>query len=273
LLPKRIGAVQPLDAKRVRAEVEREFYVLKPQPLSSRARVPASRDFHESAMALRMRVEITALDEIGKLPQKLRRYEHELDTVPTAVNKQRTLATMSDDMRRFGDMSRLLGFEVIANETDTDFMTSDNPVCYLDPALPVGQMVPYDVERQIELHFPLDSRTLLRGSHRLRSRGQVPRVRPLTTASRVQAINRMIAKFGYRFLFARDHSHGETLKQFHAASPVLNASVRRTAGEIEIHVRHIFAPRPALLKFRPDQCEDAITAANLEQFGGKDAPP
>lgn len=247
------------------AEILHWFYAFLAM---ARARVPAARDFHESAMALRMRVEIKALAEIGKLPQKLRRYEHELDTVPIAVNRQRTLATMSDDMRRFGDMSRLLGFEVIANETDIDFITSDNPVCYFDPTLPARQIVPYDVERQIELYFPLDSRTLLRGSHRLRSRGQMPRVRSLTSASRAQAINRMIAKFGYRFLFARDRSHGETLEQSHAVSPVLSASVRRTAGEIEIHLRHVFGPRPALLKFRPDQCEDALTAADLAEFVG-----
>lgn len=226
----------------------------------SRARVPAARDFHQSAMALRMRVEVKALAKIGKLPQKLRRYEDELDTVDIAVNQQRTLATMTDDMRRFGDMSRLLGFEVIANDTGIDFVTSDNPVSYFDPTPPPARMIPYDVDRKIELYFPLDSRTLLRGSHRLRNRGQVPQVRRLTNVSKVQAVNRVTARFGYRFVFARDCSHGPLLKQFHSASPVLDATVRGGGRDIEIHLRHVFGPRPKLLKFRPELCEDGLTA-------------
>lgn len=226
----------------------------------SRARVPAARDFHQSAMALKMRVEVKALAKIGKLPQKLRRYEEELDTVDIAVNQQRTLKTMSDDMRRFADMSRLLGFEVIANETDVDFITSDNPVSYFDPTPPPARIVPYDVERKIELYFPLDSRTLLRGSHRLRNRGQVPVVRHLTSPSKVQAINRVTAKFGYRFVFGRDRSHGPLLKQCHGVSPVLDATVRGEGRDIEIHLKHVFGPRPKLLKFRPELCEDGLTA-------------
>lgn len=226
----------------------------------SRARVPAARDFHQSAMALRMRVEVKALAKIGKLPHKLRRYEHELDTVDIAVNQQRTLQTMSDDMRRFADMSRLLGFEIMANDTDVDFITSDNPVSYFDPTPPPARMTPYDVDRKIELYFPLDSRTLLRGSHRLRNRGQVPVVRRLTNVAKVQAINRVTARFGYRFVFARDRSHGPLLKQFHGASPVLDARVRGEGRDIEIHLKHVFGPRPKLLKFRPDLCEDGLTA-------------
>lgn len=229
----------------------------------ARARVPAACDFHQSAMALRMRVEVKALAKIGKLPQKLRRYEDELDTVDIAVNQQRTLGTMTDDMRRFADMSRLLGFEVIANDTDVHFITSDNPVSYFDPTPPLPRLTPYNVERKVELYFPLDSRTLLRGSHRLRGRGQCPQVRRLTETSRVKAINRVTARFGYRFLFARDRSHEELAKQYSGTSPVLDASVREKGSEIEIHLKHIFGPRPKLLKFRPDLCEDGLTADDL----------
>jgi len=222
-----------------------------------RARVPAARDFHESAMALKMRVETQALADIGKLPAELLRYEQELDTVDIAVNRHRTIHTMSDDMRGLADMTLILGFEVLLNETDLDFISSDNPVAYFDPSGP--EVTPYDVDRKVELYFPLDARTLLRGSHRLRTRGHIPRVRPLADKMRVRAINRTIAQFGYRFLFAKDRTH-DALALAHAArSPVLDAEVRKPRERtIEIHLRHKFGSRPKLPKFDPKKCEGEV---------------
>jgi Protein of unknown function (DUF4238) len=224
-----------------------------------RARVPAARDFHESAMALKMRIETKALASMGKLPAELLRYEHELDTVDITVNRHRTIHTMSEDMRALADMTLLLGFEILLNETDLDFISSDNPVVYFDPSKPSPEVTPYDVDRKVELYFPLDARTLLRGSHRLRTRGQIPRVRSLTDKMRVRAINRTIAQFGYRFMFANDRTH-DALALAHAArSPVLDAEVRKpSTREIEIHLRHKFGSRPKLLKFDPKKCEGEV---------------
>jgi hypothetical protein len=221
-----------------------------------RARVPAARDFHESAMVLKMRLEVQALADIGQLPAELVRYEHELDTVDIAVNRHRTIGTMPDDMRRFADITLLLGFEILVNDTHLDFISSDNPVAYFDPSRSGPQSVPYDVDRKIELYFPLDARTLLRGSHRLRTRGQVPRVRRLADEGKVRAINRIIAQYGYRFLFAKDRSHDALALAYGAISPVLDADVQKPRErEIEIHIKHKLGPRPKLLKFDPKKCE------------------
>jgi len=222
-----------------------------------RARVPAARDFHESAMVLKMRLEVQALAEVGKLPSELVRYEHELDTVDIAVNRHRTIATMSDDMRRFADTTLYLGFEILLNETPLDFISSDNPVAYFDPSISGTRNVPYDVDRKVELYFPLDARTLLRGSHRLRAHGHVPRVRRLAEEARVRAINRTIAQFGYRFLFAKSRAHDALA--YAATSPVLDADVRRPRErEVEIHLKHKFGPRPKLIKFDPEKCEGEL---------------
>jgi hypothetical protein len=224
-----------------------------------RARVPAARAFHESAMALKMRLEVQALAGRGKLPPELVRYEHELDTVDIAVNRHRTIATMPHDMRRFADMTLNLGFEILLNETHLDFISSDNPVAYFAPCTSGSQSVPYDVDRKVELYFPLDSRMLLRGSHRLRSRGPMPRLRQLADQGRVRAINRIIAQYSYRFLFAKDRAHDALALAYGATSPVLDADVRRPRElEIEIHLKHKFGPRPKLLKFDPKKCEGEL---------------
>lgn len=90
-----------------------------------RTRVPAARDYNEEIMALETRTSLKVFAEMGKLPDKLKRYEHELDTVDIAIERQRTLGKMGDDMRRFGDLTLRLGFELLINDTGVDFITSD----------------------------------------------------------------------------------------------------------------------------------------------------
>lgn len=229
-----------------------------------RSRVPAARDYHESALALKMRTEIRALAKIGKLPAKLRRYENELDTVPIAVNRQQTLATMSDDMRRFGDLTRGMGFELLLNQTDLDFISSDNPVAYFDPSTPSHRLRPYEVDRKIELYFPIDARTLLRGSHRLRFNGRPPAVRRISTPATVLRVNQMTARFGYRFIFAKDRSCEKLAITHSKTSPTLEAWVEGEGMDIKMYLRHRFGERPKLNKFRPDRCEDGLTADDFD---------
>ncbi len=229
-----------------------------------RSRIPAAREYHESALALKMRTEIKTLAEIGKLPAKLRRYENELDTVPVAVNRQQTLNTMTDDMRRFGDLTRKMGFELLLNQTVHDFITSDNPVAYFDPSISFHKLRPYEVDRQVELYFPIDARTLLRGSHRLRFRGHAPSIRRVDNPEVVLRMNRMTARFGYRFIFAKDRSCEKLAIAHSKMSPVLDARLDGKGREIKIYLRHKFGERPRLNKFRPDRCEDALTADVFE---------
>lgn len=222
-----------------------------------RARVPAARDYQEALMALETRTNLKVFAELGKLPAKLRRYEDELDTVEVTVERSRTLGTMGADMRRFGDLTRRLGFEILCNETGVDFISSDNPVAYYDPTDP-GIRHPYINNTRIELLFPVSARHVLRGSTALVRHGHAARFRALRDPARVRAINRTTARYAYRLAFARDRSTDALIDRHRATSPVLNAQVVRKPGEVQYHIGHKFGPRPALPKFRPERCEDDL---------------
>jgi hypothetical protein len=219
-----------------------------------RTRVPAARDYNEEIMALETRTSLKVFAEMGKLPDKLKRYEHELDTVDIAIERQRTLGKMGDDMRRFGDLTLRLGFELLINDTGVDFITSDNPVAYFDPN-DAGIRHPYINNEKVELYFPLSPKVALHGANRLRRFGQTPRFRTIDGVAKVRAINRVTARFAYRLAFARDRSHDDLIARHAATSPVLDAAVVRKPKEIQYHIGHRFGPRPDLLKFRPERCE------------------
>lgn len=219
-----------------------------------RTRVPAARDYNEQIMALETRTSLKVFAEMGKLPDKLKRYENELDTVDIAIERQRTLGKMGDDMRQFGDLTLRIGFELLLNDTGVDFITSDNPVAYFDPD-DAGIHHPYINNEKVELYFPLTPTIALHGANRLRRFGQMPRFRSVGGVAKVRAINRTIARFAYGLMFARDRSHDDLIARHAALSPVLDAKVVRKPKAIEYHIGHRFGPRPELLKFRPDQCE------------------
>ncbi|MDB5447615.1 MAG: hypothetical protein JWQ97_2932, partial [Phenylobacterium sp.] len=69
-------------------------------------------------------------------------------------------------LKAMGRLYEAIGFEVVHNETDDDFITSDNPVVYFDPDVPEADMLPYTVRPgagRIEFLLPLTPRLLLRG--------------------------------------------------------------------------------------------------------------
>lgn len=219
-----------------------------------RTRVPAARDFHESLMALETRTSLKILADMDKLPAKLKRYEDELDTVEVTVNRQRTLGTMSEDMRRFGDMTRRLGFEILRDDSGTGFLTSDNPVAYFDPD-DAGIRRPYIENTKVELYFPLSPRYVLHGANRLLPLGSIPRFGSIADPKKIRAINRITSRFAYRLAFAGDRSHDDLVQRHAATSPVLDARVVRKPGEVEYHIGHKFTERPVFPKFKPEACE------------------
>jgi len=143
-----------------------------------RTRVPAARERNEVLLAAKLRAEFQALEAIGRLPPEFQRYAGQLDTVPVGVNPHETLLAMRADFKQFGDQCFQMGFEVLHNGLDTPFITSDNPVCIYDPRQRPAARRPYEFDGQVELIFPLDARTLLRGSNRLAPVNQLVRQGP-----------------------------------------------------------------------------------------------
>lgn len=232
-----------------------------------KTRVPAARDRNALLIAAKMRAQVQAAHEHGILPTEYERYADELDTVPIGVNPQQTLGTMRGDFKELGDVCFRLGFEVLHNRTDTPFIASDNPVCIYDPKKAVHARRPYDCDDEIELVFPIDAWTLLRGSNRLRPVNRVSRHRSMSSASAVRRINRTIAQFSYRFIIALDRSSDELAFQYAQRVPTVEIEVRkRSPKEIQIVWNHIFGPVPQLSQFIDTPEKAARLEARMAAF-------
>ena len=214
-----------------------------------KTRVPAARERNEVLIAARLRAEIQADHEMGKLPLEYQRYADELDTVPVGVNPQQTLLAMNAEFKDFGEFCFRLGFEVVHNKTSTPFISSDNGVCVYDPRRPIHARRPYDFSDVIELVFPLDAWTLLRGSNRLKPVNQIVRHRTMSSSTAVRRINRTVAQFSYRFVIALDRSSDALALQYAGRVPTAEVRIRRLPKEIQIVWNHVFAPRPRLSQF------------------------
>ena len=209
-------------------------------------RVPAARHRHELLLAAKMRAEAKALERAGVLPKELQRYAGQLDTVPVGINPQQSIPTMMTDLRRFGDLCFQIGFEVVHNDTDLPFITSDNPVAIYDPRSPPGQRRPYEYERQVELICPLDASTLLRGHSRIRPVNEISRHVRISDRSAIARLNNTLAQFAYGLVLASDRSSDGVIALQANRCPTLSIKVVETPKGGDIIWRHVFAPRPQL---------------------------
>jgi hypothetical protein len=215
-----------------------------------RVRVPAARDMAERAYAHVIMQELRGLDAAGKLDPKPKGFENILDLVGVTVDPHQSIHAMAHQLPHLGGLFDSIGYEILHNDTELSFITSDNPVIYFDPSAPEKEMRPYAVHvplRPMELLFPVDPTTVVRGHSDLRNRfvGQGLRHSRLRDMKAVRRINRLTARFGYELLIARDQSHASLMKQYAAKSPVL-ASVTDGSDELTM----IFGQRVAKPKWK-----------------------
>ena len=93
-------------------------------------RVPAARDI---SLAEQAKATHRVLDQAGKLPPKPKGHEDILDHISVSIDPHQSLHAMPALMRGFGHVLNWLEFEVVHNETDVSFLTSDNQVVVFDP--------------------------------------------------------------------------------------------------------------------------------------------
>jgi hypothetical protein len=216
-----------------------------------RVRVPAMRDLYETALAETVKIRMRHLDRLGHLPPKPEGHEDILDHLRVSIDPHRSIHAMPDLVRAFFVVLDQIGFQIVHNEAGSSFVTSDNPVIYFDPTIDELQMTPYGVRPcggQIELLFPIDSQTVLHGLSELKadfSRNGARHV-PLTSRHDLKKINRLISRFGYRFIFASSGAHEPLVRKYAAQSPVLSAAA---SGNDPFSYQQVFGPRPCKPKW------------------------
>jgi hypothetical protein len=213
-----------------------------------RVRVPATRDMVEISLAESCKAEARLLDRLGKLPPKPEGMENILDDIVVSIDPHRSLHAMGHLAKGFGFLLDHIGLEVIHNRSDVSFLTSDNPVVCFDPTVPEASVLPYQVRPplgSIELLFPIDAETVLRGRSDLRRPGP-PKLGhvALTARQEVKRVNRFVARFGYRFVFARDRTHDALITKHAGMSPIMRATSVPGPREVLVWSECVFGPRP-----------------------------
>jgi len=210
-----------------------------------RVRVPAARDMVELSLAANIMAATRVADRAGRLPPKPEGLEDILDRAEVAIDPHRSMLAMPALIQGFGRLMRMLGFQIVHNRTNTPFITSDNPVAYFDPLIPEDRMFPYRVDKitqSVELLFPIAPDLLLRGHSGLKNEIGFRHVQ-LDSNPEAKRINRITARFGYRFVFASSEAHHPLVKKHAHHSPTIRtASVSSKTGEY-VYSEYVFAPR------------------------------
>ncbi len=239
-----LAAGRPLGA---RAGVLFEFITLL------RVRVPAARDAVERFDAEAVRMTLRHLDARGDLPP----WPAGLDAgkVVISIDPNRSLQAMPHLLKGLASLIERLGFEVVHNATPIDFITSDNPVIHYDPEQPNDRLRPYDTPpgRPAVLLVPLTRRLLLRGRTGLpilKSGDEIGRVE-IHDEGEIERLNGLIARFGYRFVFAADAGLGPKLAAFAEHSPIAHFQHLPVAKGSMLATRFTFGTRPDKPRWTP----------------------
>ncbi|MGH7076230.1 MAG: DUF4238 domain-containing protein, partial [Stellaceae bacterium] len=136
------------------------------------------------------------------------------------------------------------------------FISSDNPVIYFDPDVSEATLLPYVIDRnrlRIELLFPLASDLMLHGHSNFVGREVLHMA--LRDGQDVKRMNRQVARFGYRFIFANSPTVKPLVKKFAGVSPVLAASSSTLKNGNALLLQMKFDRRPPKPKWKRGRTE------------------
>lgn len=220
-----------------------------------RVRVPTIRNIVERMEAERVRMQLLHLKDKGQIPDPTqtlgRDWEEANQNIVVTIDPHRSIHAMPPLIDGFEQLLRAVGFEILQNNTNVPFITSDNPVCYFDPTANETLMQPYTVDRrrmQVELFFPITPQYLLWGHSALK--GRLPHYRDLAETDFVERVNRTIVRFADRFVFANSSDHGQLVDRYSAMSPVAEIKHIVTTKGRGITYRTVFGKRTSKPKWK-----------------------
>jgi len=207
-----------------------------------RARVPAARDACEKVLAETVKATMRQMNAAGELPPPPKGLEDLLEHVDVAIDPHQSIHAMPYIIRGVGELLDRIGIEVVQNDTDVPFLTSDNPVIWFDPSLPEAKMRPYAVrpDGPVMLMFPVAPDLMIYGdTSRQRQFAQHGVVYSRLDGERAaETMNALVCRFAYDAIFANTAGFCELVSKYAELSPVVGTdSVSVPDG---VHLLHQF---------------------------------
>lgn len=187
------------------------------------ARVPATRDAVEDFLSKIVKAEARILDEQGQLVPKAAGSESLVDKLEVAIDPLQSLVLMPSLLEGFLRILDKMGFVVLHNETDTPFLTCDNPAIWFDPSVSEAKMRPYNCQPggPIRLLFSVAPNLMLFGDTSLRDKFAHNGFEHLDIKCRfVREWNRHICRFAYETVFAQKRGQEALIQKHVDVSPI-----------------------------------------------------
>ena len=203
------------------------------------ARVPGNRDFVENIYA----------DGVKVMMQQLKGFEDMTDRVEVVIDPHQSILAMPNMLGAVGEILDEIGLDVIHNETDIPFLTSDNPVIWFDPSISEKNMRPYEIRlgELIKLVFPIAPNIMILGRSRSFLQGSFfcNSIKHLKCKSPevVNNYNRYICRFAYETVFAQEKGQEILINEYADVSPVLETTKKPNEKGGRIGHRLVFGKR------------------------------
>ncbi|MHC0053891.1 DUF4238 domain-containing protein [Actibacterium sp. D379-3] len=147
----------------------------------------------------------------------------------------------------FANLLGMLGFAIIRNNTDVDFITSDNPVIWFDASVSYENMRPHTIapNNPILFFFPVSRDLAILGSIEAKPyflefglyEGQC------ATEGFVHKMNRLVARFAYQAFYASTSNHRGLVSEFADISPTVEFNHVPTPNGIVTFYNRVFGKR------------------------------
>lgn len=219
-----------------------------------RARVPAARDVAEQILAASVLATVKQLDAEGKLPPPPKGMTNLLDDVAISINPHASIHAMLQIIRAMGQVFHRVGLVVLHNQTDLDFITSDNPVIFFDPALSNKALRPYALQPNgnVVLMMPIAPKLMLFGTSwdkpRFAERGID--YRAIEEREWVADMNEKVVRFAYEAVYVGQEPDEDMIRAHAAHSPILKTTHVPLATGHGVYFEHAFGPRTKLPKWK-----------------------
>lgn len=223
-----------------------------------RVRVPATRDACEMLLAETVRMVGRQLDREGQTPpmaEVLKRFGNSWDDIiEVSIDPHQSIHAMVPILEGMADLFERIGIGALFNDTDVQFVTSDNPVIWFDPSVLDSEMRPYTIrpDGPVMMLFPIAPNIIIVGNTSLCDQfaqygfgyGE------LTDAQQVHRMNNCICRFAYEDVFAATDTFSDLVAQFSDVSPVIETrSLDADGGEL-LYSEYRFGPRKPKSKWK-----------------------
>lgn len=190
----------------------------------------------------------------GELPPPPLSLEGLPDGLQVSIDPHRSIHAMVSIMQGMAQLFNRVGLAAVHNATSHAFLTSDNPVIWVDPSVEFERQQPYRVQPDgpITIYFPVSPTLLLVAASEYRESYGAHGLLHMEAPDQawVDQVNAQVCRFGYEAVIAQASGFEAMIAEHAAVSPVYQATPLPYARGVATLHRYAFGTRTARPKWQ-----------------------